>query len=68
MLLDAGADIEATDEPAKMHPLHLAAMTDHPEMAAFLIERGARLEARNSSIGRRSSLRLPTRNSTPPRC
>lgn len=45
MLLDAGADIEAADEPAEMHPLHLAALGDHPEMARLLLDRGAKLEA-----------------------
>lgn len=48
MLLDAGADIEAANEPAEMHPLHLAALGDHAEMARLLIERGADLEAGDS--------------------
>ena len=48
MLLDAGADIEAADEPARMHPLHLAAIGDHPEMAELLIDRGANPDLRDS--------------------
>jgi ankyrin repeat protein len=48
MLLDAGADIEAADEPAEMHPLHLAALGDHWEMARLLLDRGADLEAGDS--------------------
>jgi len=48
MLLDAGADIEAADEPAEMHPLHLAALGNQPETVRLLIERGADLEAGDS--------------------
>ena len=51
MLLDAGADIEAADEPARMRPLHLAAMGDHPEMVELLIDRGANPNSRDS-LGR----------------
>lgn len=46
-LLDAGADIEATADPARAHPLHLAALVDDAPMAAFLIERGADVAARD---------------------
>lgn len=47
VLLDAGADIEATADPARAHPLHLAALVDDAPMAAFLIERGADVAARD---------------------
>jgi ankyrin repeat protein len=47
ILVDAGADLEASGDPASARPLHMAAMRDHPEIARFLISRGADPDSRD---------------------
>ena len=48
MLIDAGADVEAVQEPGSARPLHLASIGNHQIMAKLLIDRGANLEAREA--------------------
>jgi ankyrin repeat protein len=48
ILVDAGADIEASGDPSRSRPLHLAAMNDQGEVAGFLIGRGAAVDALDS--------------------
>jgi ankyrin repeat protein len=48
MLIDAGADIEAEGDPGSAHPLHLAAYTNQPEAAKLLLDRGAKVDARDA--------------------
>ena len=48
MLIGAGADLEAEGEPGRAHPLHLAALVNHREAARLLIDRGAKVDSRNS--------------------
>ena len=45
LLLDAGADIEATTMFENMTPLHYAANYKHPNSIALLLDRGADIEA-----------------------
>lgn len=47
MLIDAGADVEASGEPAGNRPLHMAALNNQPKVAALLISRGAMIDAPN---------------------
>jgi ankyrin repeat protein len=47
ILADAGADLEASGDPANARPLHMAAMHGHPEIARFLISRGANPDSRD---------------------
>lgn len=47
ILADAGADLEANGDPAGAHPLHMAAMHGHPEIARFLMSRGANPDSRD---------------------
>jgi ankyrin repeat protein len=42
ILLDAGADVEATEELSGKRPLHAAATLGKTEVARLLIARGAR--------------------------
>ena len=48
MFIDAGADVEAVQEPGSARPLHLASIGNHKIMAKLLIDRGANLEAREA--------------------
>jgi uncharacterized protein len=47
ILIDRGADLEASGEPEGAHPLHTAALNGEDEVAALLIERGAKVDARD---------------------
>lgn len=47
ILVDAGADLEASGDPAQSRPLHIAALHDHAEIARFLISRGAAPDSRD---------------------
>ena len=47
ILVDAGGDLEASGDPADARPLHMAAMHGHPEIASFLISRGANPNSRD---------------------
>ncbi|MGE3875940.1 MAG: ankyrin repeat domain-containing protein [Parvibaculaceae bacterium] len=49
ILIDRGADLEASGEPEEARPLHTAALNGQAEMAAFLIARGARVDARDAA-------------------
>lgn len=47
-LIAAGADLEATGEPAGAHPLHVAAQTNEAEIAALLVAKDAIVDATDS--------------------
>jgi len=58
LLIDAGADLEATDN-VRYTPLHCAAVTIRPKLLSLLIQAGANLEA--ACIGRSTALHLAAR-------
>ena len=58
LLIDAGADLEATDK-SRYTPLHCAAVTIRPKLLSLLIQAGANLEA--ACIGRSTALHLAAR-------
>lgn len=45
VLIQAGANVNATDPTTQATPLHLAALYGRESMAAFLIEKGAKVDA-----------------------
>ena len=58
LLIDAGADLEATDN-VRYTPLHCAAVTIRPKLLSLLIQAGANLEAQ--CLGRSRALHLAAR-------
>ena len=46
-LIEAGADLEAEGEPARAHPLHIAAQSNQAAMTNLLLEHGAQVDARD---------------------
>ncbi len=51
MLIDAGADLEATADPEGFRPLHVAALNHQSAIARLLLDRGALVDSRDS-VGR----------------
>ena len=49
VLIAAGADLEAVGEIGGAHPLHTAARNNQPTMVALLMDRGAKIEAKNTN-------------------
>ena len=58
LLINAGADLEATDN-VRYTPLHCAAVTIRPKLLSLLIQAGANLEAQ--CLGRSRALHLAAR-------
>jgi ankyrin repeat protein len=49
LIVEKGADVNATNGPVGISPLHVAVMVNSPSMVEYLIAHGANLNAKNSN-------------------